>query len=51
MRHQIFRGENLCATLDMDGAWLNLKTRLIKHPPRELVIRLEALAHTENFRK
>ncbi len=49
IRHQICRGDELCATIDMDGAWLNLKTRRIVQPPQQLVDKFEALAHTEDF--
>ncbi len=50
MRHRICRGDELCATLDVDGAWLNLKNRKLAPPPRELLERFEALAQTEDFR-
>jgi len=49
MRHRIMRGDELCATLDMDGAWLDLKTRRIAPPPQQLSDKFEALAHTEDF--
>ena len=50
MHHQILRGDELCATLNLDGAWLNLKTRRIAAPPKELVEQFEALERTEDFR-
>ena len=50
MRHQILRSDKLCATIDLDGAWLNLKTRRIAPPPKELVEKFEALERTEDFR-
>ena len=50
MQHRILRGDKLCATLDLDGAWLNLKTRRIAPPPKELVEQFEALERTEDFR-
>lgn len=49
MRHRIWRGEELCAVLDLDGAWLDLKTRRIAQPPQELVAKFEALERTEDF--
>ena len=49
MRHGIYRGEKLCATIDMDGAWLNLKTRRVERPPQELIDKFETLAQTEDF--
>jgi acyl-CoA thioester hydrolase len=50
LRHRILRGDELCATIDMDGAWLDLHTRRIAPPPRELVEKFEALERTEDFR-
>lgn len=49
IRHGIYRGKKLCATLDMDGSWLNLKTRKIVIPPQELIDKFETLARTEDF--
>lgn len=49
MHHQILRGAKLCATLDLDGAWLNLKTRRIASPPDELIEKFAALERTEDF--
>lgn len=50
MRHEIRRGDELCAILDMDGAWLDLKQRRIAPPPQELVDTFESLQHSEDFR-
>lgn len=50
MQHRILRGDKLCATLDLDGAWLNLKTRRIAPPPEELAEQFEALERSEDFR-
>jgi acyl-CoA thioester hydrolase len=50
LRHRILRGDELCATIDMDGAWLDLETRRIAPPPMELVKKFEALERTEDFR-
>jgi len=49
MRHRIWRGDELCAVLDLDGAWLDLKTRRIAAPPPELVAKFEDLERTEDF--
>ncbi|MDT8421728.1 MAG: thioesterase family protein [Desulfuromonadales bacterium] len=49
MRHRILRGDELCATLDMDGAWLDLETRRVAAPPVELSERFENLQHSEDF--
>jgi acyl-CoA thioester hydrolase len=50
MRHRILRGEELCATLDLDGAWLDLKARKLAPPPAELMEKFAALPRTEDFR-
>ncbi len=39
----------VCATLDMDGAWIGLITRRVAAPPKELGERFAALVHTEDF--
>jgi acyl-CoA thioester hydrolase len=49
IRHGIYRGEKLCATLNMDGAWLNLRTRKVETPPQELRNKFAELARTEDF--
>ncbi len=49
IRHQIFRGATLCATIEMDGAWLNLHNRRIEQPPQELIDKFEDLERTEDF--
>lgn len=50
IRHAIHRGDELCATLDMDGAWLNLRTRKIEKPPQELTERFSSILRTDDFR-
>lgn len=50
MRHTIRRGAELCAVLDLDGAWLDLRTRRIVAPPPELRERFEALPRSDDFR-
>lgn len=50
MRHRIWRGDELCAVLDLDGAWLDLNARRIVEPPVELVAKFEELERTEDFR-
>jgi len=49
MRHRILRGKKLCATIDLDGAWLNLKSRRIAPPPEEMAKKFGALERTEDF--
>jgi acyl-CoA thioester hydrolase len=50
MRHRILRGDEVCAMLNMDGAWFDLKTRRVSAPPVDLGARFETLARTEDFR-
>jgi len=50
VRHQLWRGEELCATLNMEGAWLNLDSRRVQAPPRALGELFSALQRTEDFR-
>jgi acyl-CoA thioester hydrolase len=47
--HNIYRGEELCAVLDMDGAWLDLRARKIAMPPEALRFAFHDLPRTENF--
>lgn len=49
IRHHILRGEELCAVLEMDGAWLDLKARRITVPPPELAGAFDGLPRTEDF--
>ena len=51
MRHRIMRGDVLCATLDLDGAWLDLRKRRIVQPPEKLIEKFEALERTEDFQE
>lgn len=49
MIHRIFRGTELTATVELDGAWLDLRARKIVVPPAELVRAFDRLARTEDF--
>jgi acyl-CoA thioester hydrolase len=49
MRHEIHRGKELCATIELDGAWLDLKTRRIAPPPAALYEKFAELIHTGDF--
>jgi acyl-CoA thioester hydrolase len=51
MRHRILRGDELCATIDLDGAWLDLRKRKIVQPPEELIEKFEKLERTEDFQE
>src|SRR5688572_30272384 len=37
MRHRIFKGAELAATIDVDGAWLDLRARKIVVPPNDMM--------------
>jgi acyl-CoA thioester hydrolase len=49
MCHRILRGAELAATLEVDGAWLDLRARKIAVPPVEMVRACEGMARTEDF--
>ena len=49
MRHRILRGADLAATVEVDGAWLDLAARKIATPPAEMARAFDALARTEDF--
>jgi acyl-CoA thioester hydrolase len=49
MRHRILRGDELAATLEVDGAWLDLRARKIVAPPPELVRAFDTMGRTEDF--
>ncbi len=49
IRHAIHRGDELCAVLDLDGAWLNLIKRRIETPPLELRDKFTDLVRTDDF--
>jgi|SRR5205814_1359552 len=49
MQHRLFRGDELTAVLELDGAWLDLKARKIAVPPAEIVRAFDHLGRTEDF--
>jgi acyl-CoA thioester hydrolase len=49
MRHRIFRGADLAATIEVDGAWLDLRARKIVVPPEDMVRAFADLGRTEDF--
>lgn len=49
IRHHIMRGADLIATLEMDGAWLDLRARKIAAPPAELLAAFGEWLHTDDF--
>lgn len=49
MRHRIVRGAEVVATIEIDGAWLDLRARKIVVPPDALVHAVADLSRTEDF--
>ena len=49
MRHQILRGGELAATVEVDGAWLDLRARKIVVPPEEMVRAFAEVSRTPDF--
>ena len=50
IRHQICREGKLCASLDLDGAWLDLRARTIMVPPQEIMVQSDNLERTDDFK-
>jgi acyl-CoA thioester hydrolase len=49
MRHRLFRGEDLAATVEVDGAWLDLRARKIVTPPADMIRAVAGLSLTDDF--
>jgi acyl-CoA thioester hydrolase len=49
MRHRILRGDELAATIEIDGAWLDLRARKIVVPPDDLARAFANVPHSEDF--
>jgi acyl-CoA thioester hydrolase len=49
MRHRIMRGADLVATIEVDGAWLDLKARKVAAPPPELAAAFADMTRTDDF--
>jgi len=49
MRHRILRAADVAATVEVDGAWLDLRARKIVAPPEALVQAFTGFARTEDF--
>lgn len=47
--HNIRRDDELCAVLDMDGAWLDLRARRIVVPPTELATAFDNLPRSLDY--
>jgi len=51
LRHRILRGDEVCAILDLDGAWLDLQTRKIVAAPSPLGEKFGELERSEDYRE
>jgi acyl-CoA thioester hydrolase len=49
MRHRVLRRGELAATIELDGAWLDLRARKVVAPPAEMVRAFDQLARAEDF--
>jgi acyl-CoA thioester hydrolase len=49
MRHRILRGGELAATVEVDGAWLDLAARKIVAPPADMVHAFADVSRSEDF--
>ena len=49
MRHRILRGAELAATVEIDGAWLDLRARKIVTPPEDIVRAFADVSRSEDF--
>ncbi|MBI1315444.1 thioesterase [bacterium] len=48
--HRFWRGETLCAELEVEGAWLNLQERKLSALPEEWHSKFEGIGRSPNFR-
>lgn len=49
LRHQILRNSKICATINLEGAWLSLLKRRIVRPPQKLIDTFELIERSEDF--
>lgn len=49
MRHHLWRGEELCAILNVEGAFINTQKRKITAPPQLGSEMIEAMQRTDDF--
>lgn len=48
--HEIWRGETLCATVEVLGAFIDLKARKLTVPPQDFIDKLSNLPRHEEFK-
>lgn len=49
LHHRLLRRDELCAIMEVDGAWLDLQKRWVIAPPERLVKVFESLPRTDDF--
>lgn len=49
MKHQVLRAGEVVATVEVDGAWLDLRTRKIVVPPADMVRAFADVSRTPDF--
>jgi acyl-CoA thioester hydrolase len=49
MRHRILRGADVVTTIEIDGAWLDLRARRIVVPPDDIVRAFAGVARADDF--
>jgi acyl-CoA thioester hydrolase len=49
MRHRLVKGAEVAATIEVDGAWLDLRARKIVAPPEALVQAFAGVSRTDDF--
>ncbi len=47
--HEIWRGDTLCATVEVLGAWIDLSARKLTLPPAKFIAKFENFPLHENF--
>jgi acyl-CoA thioester hydrolase len=49
MRHRLYRGADLAASLEIDGAWLDLRARKVTIPPPEMVRAFDQASRSDDY--
>ena len=49
MRHRILRGADVAATIEIDGAWLDLRARKIVVPPDDIIRAFTDVVRSDDF--
>jgi acyl-CoA thioester hydrolase len=50
IQHRFLSGESLCATITIDGSWIDMKTRkLVSPPPQEAIDVMNSFPKSDEF--